>query len=56
MDPVIVVFVDDCESDFAAMDELADDEPAAPAAEEERDPSETSEPVIAAAEADAVIE
>ena len=56
LDPVIVVFVDDCESDFAAMDELADDELAAPAAEEERDPSETSEPVIAAAEADAVIE
>ena len=54
-----MVLVDDCESDFAAtpaMDELADDELAAPAPETGRDPSETSELVTAAAEADAVIE
>lgn len=55
----MVVLVEDCESDFAetpAIDEFTDDEPADAAPETERDPSETSEPDIAAAEADAVIE
>ena len=50
---------DGCESDFAvtpAIDELADDDPADAAPETEREASEASEPVIAIAEADAVIE
>ena len=59
LDPVIVVLDDGCESNFAvtpAIDELVDEEPADAAPETERDVSETSEPVIAVAEADAVIE